>query len=69
MDNNEVLAALRGEIARLNQRIEDTNERISATNKRGDTTNEWMLEAANLVVALTAAIAVVGTLVLHALAA
>ena len=47
MDNNELLAMLRGDIARINQRIDDTNRRIDgakshlgwridATNKRID---------------------------------
>ena len=30
MDNDELLAALRGDIARINQRIDDTNQRIDA---------------------------------------
>lgn len=55
MDNNELLAALRGDIAGINQRIDDTKSdliariddtksdliaRIDATNQRIDTTNE-----------------------------
>lgn len=59
MDNDELLAALRGDIARINQRIDDTNRRIDgakshlgwridATNKRIDDAKShlgWRIDA------------------------
>ena len=84
MDNDELLAVLQGHFAGINQRIDDMRVylgsriddakadlggRIDHANKRIDTVGRFKYQGAALVVALAAAIAVIGTFALQVLAA